>query len=132
MTMAGEMRERMIEAIKEHGPLTVRELAEWLDHDMGKVNESMWRARKTHGTRYFIVTGYQRQQGHGGREARVYGLGPGEDVRKPTLGKRARRQTQYRYFEKNRALIYAKKKVQRRKGACEPSVFGSMVAAMIA
>lgn len=128
--MAAEMRERMIAAIQEHGPLTVRELAEWLQHDMGKVNESMWRARKTHGTRYFRVTGYQRQQGNSGREARVYGLGPGEDVRKPALGLKARRQTQYRYFEKNRALIYAKKKVQRRKTPFVNSVFGSMVAVM--
>lgn len=130
MTMAAEMRALMLQALREEGPMTVREIAEHLGRDVAKVNESMWRARKTHGTEFFRVVRYVRQQGHGGREAKVYDVGPGPDCRKPTLGAKARRETQYRYFEKNRAIIYTKKKVQRRKNVEPPCVFGSMIAVL--
>lgn len=103
----------MLQAIREHGPLSAAELAETLQISRQSVDASMNAARTKFGSGMFRITAWRRNIGRGGREIPVYGLGPGRDVQRPELGDTARRETQARYTEKMRAVIRTKDAIRR-------------------
>lgn len=99
-------RNAIIALIQEHGSMTAADIAEHLGWTRQRVNGAITQARIDHGTWFFRIAGYRRQRGRGGREAPVYGLGPGKDVARPVMNSiEENRKRQARYRERNRAVI---------------------------
>lgn len=112
-------REAILAAIAAEGPMTAAELTEALGKSRQAIGGSI-NGMREHGTEFLRITSYRRQRGRGGREAPVYGLGPGQDAKRPvmdTLEESRKRQARYR--EKNRALIRLRTQ-KRRRGQVNP------------
>lgn len=116
MGMPASTRNAIIELIREHGPLSAAEITDLLKMNRVTVSSCIGAAREKYGTKFFRIADYGRQQGKGGREIPIYGLGPRSDVRPPQLGDQARKESQKRYVDKMRATINAKNRLRRNKG----------------
>lgn len=103
--------------IRDNGPMTALELTEALKMNRVTVTSCITASREKYGTQFFRIASYRRQEGQGGREAPIYGLGPDTDVKPLKLGDKARRETQKRYADKMRATINARHRVRRNHGA---------------
>lgn len=99
--------------IRDNGPMSAAELTEALKMKRITVTSCIISAREKYGTEFFRIADYRRQQGRGGREIPIYGLGPGKDVPPPKFGDKARKETQKRYADKMRATINARHRVRR-------------------
>lgn len=96
-------RNAIVAALREHGPMTATELAETLAMTRSAIANAVQKAR-AHGNRtYLYITAWRRPIGHGGAVAPVYDVGPGEDVRRPTIGPKARKLYDQRYERSHRA-----------------------------
>lgn len=103
--------------IRDNGPMTAAELTEALQMKRITVTSCIAEARNKYGTKFFRIADYRRQEGQGGREAPIYGLGPEPDVKPLKFGDKTRREVQKRYADKMRATINARHRVRRNQGA---------------
>lgn len=100
--------------IQEHGSMTAAEIADMLGWTRQRVNGCITQARIDHGTWFFRISAYRRQEGHGGREAPVYGLGPGKDAARPVMNSiEEHRARQARYRDRNRLVINMRNRARR-------------------
>ena len=101
--------------------MTAAEITDYLGWERRRVNMCITTAREDHGTKFFRITSYRRQQGHGGREAPVYGVGPQKDAPRPVMNspedERARKK---RYRDRNRAVINLRNRARRSKTVTNP------------
>lgn len=112
-------REAILAAIAEDGPMTAAELTEATGKTRRAIDASI-NAMREHGTKFLRITSYRRQRGRGGREATVYGLGPGPDAKRPALDTpEEAKARQARYREKNRTLLRLRMH-RRRRGQVNP------------
>jgi hypothetical protein len=94
--------------------MTSAQIAQELGWPRPRVNGCIAKARGDHGTRFFVITGYHVQRGHGGREAPVYAPGPGKDIPRPVFPESDR---QKRYRDKHRVVINLRSRARRGKTA---------------
>lgn len=112
-------RTAIMQLLREHGPMTAAQITEAMHMSRQAIDAAITGARAKYGTEFFVIVGYHNQRGTGGREAPMYGPGPGEDAKRPLFGKRTVRAADARYREKHRAVIRLKT-TQRRHGAVNP------------
>jgi len=113
------VRNAIIEAIRNEGPMTSAELSEYLDVSRPRISGAIVIMRE-YGTKFLRIVGYRRQRGTGGREAPIYALGPGTDAPRPVMNSlEENRKRQARYRKKYR-LILRLRTQQRRKGVVNP------------
>lgn len=113
MAQPAYTRTAIQQLIRDNGPMSAADLTEALQMNRVTVTSCITAAREKYGTQFFRIADYRRQEGQGGREAPIYGLGPEPDVKPIKLGAKARKQTQKRYAEKMRATINVKHRVRR-------------------
>lgn len=113
-------RNAILQLLENEGPMTAAEITEALGFTRKRVDGCITTARQDHGTKFFRISSFRRQQGNGGREAPVYTLGPGSDAKRPIMhGIEEHRKRNARYRDKNRALINLRNQ-KRRHGTVNP------------
>lgn len=119
-------RNTIVAAIQQAGSMTAAEIAEYLEWPQRRVCGCITTARIDHGTWFFRVVGYKRQRGHGGREAAIFGLGPGKDAPRPVMDSpQENRKRQARYRERHRAVINMRNRARR--SGTVPSPFDQLL-----
>lgn len=113
-------RDTITAALKECGPMTVLELVEYLGFTRTKVDGCITQARANHPGRFFRIVRYRKQVGIQGREAAVYGAGPGPDAPRPAFDDAHKREIKHRHYQGNRALWAARRKSRTGRGAANP------------
>lgn len=113
-------RTAILQAIREHGPLTAVELAAALELSRTAINGALTEARAKYGTQFFRITAWRRYTGRGSNWVPVYGLGPGEDEPKPVLTKEQHNERQVRYRERMRDVIRIRDRARRGKQPTGP------------
>lgn len=108
------VRNAVIAALREHGPMTRHALAECLDWPLGRVHSTVANARRLRPEQVFRVVGYQRVLEGKGKDASIYAAEPGPDMPRPKAGQYQRnRATRRRYRERHRAVINARHRARR-------------------
>ncbi|MEK6418437.1 MAG: hypothetical protein V4801_02455 [Burkholderia gladioli] len=92
-------------AIREHGPMTVQELAEELEKSIKTVGSCIASSRAGK-KKHFYVISWRPQVGISGKPAGVYSLGNRADAPKPITDRKA---TCARYYKQNKARIKLKR-----------------------
>lgn len=101
------VRDKLVQFIKDLGPMTAAELANAAGLTHKQVDDALHGARKRHGREFFVIRDWHRNTGRQGDMAAVYGLGPGVDKRKPPADDSRTRNARWR--EKHRAELRAQK-----------------------
>lgn len=113
------IREAILALIGDEGPMTAAEITEALGITRRSVDSSIHEMRD-YGTKFLRITSYKRQRGRGGREAPVYGLGPGQDAKRPVMNTpEEAKKRQERYREKNRFILRVRQQ-KKRHGTVNP------------
>lgn len=106
-------RDAITAAIRQHGPMTSREIAELLDWPTNTVSVVIRSARRDHPGRFFRVTGWRQVLGKWLNDEAVYSAGRGADCIKPATDTMARRRAaDQRWRERNKARYLAGKMVR--------------------
>lgn len=112
------VRNAVLACLREHGPMTMLDIAEALQWPLARVHSAICGARKRYPGQLLHVSGY-RKHPERGKDLSVFTAGPGADKTRPALSqqqKQARRRaTQTRYNRKNRTLIDTKARIKRAK-----------------
>lgn len=102
------VRNAVIAAIKEHGPMTCNEVAEVLGWTIERTHSVIANGRRLHPGKLFRVIRYQPSRGKGKDQA-VYAVQAGKDKPRPTTDMKVRRhEALQRYRNKHRATINAR------------------------
>lgn len=104
------IRDTIVAALNEHGPMTCTEIADVTGLKRGAVNSSVCCARKNHGTDIFVISGYEYPpEGKRGGIAAIFKAGPGKDAVKKVIDKKeAKRLCDKRYWLRHRARLKEK------------------------
>jgi hypothetical protein len=112
------VRNAVLECLREHGPMTMVEIAEMLSWSLVRVHGAIMGARSRHPGKLVRVVAYVRHAERG-KDIQVYAAGAGKDKPRPVLteeDRKARRKVvQNRYNHKNRQVIDAKARIKRAK-----------------
>lgn len=95
MPMPATTRDAITAALKEFGPMSVAEIAEYLGRARNVVNTCMTSARRHHPGKFFRIVSYRRQVGVPGRETPIYTTGPGRDAPRPNFDTAQTRSARY-------------------------------------
>ena len=76
--------------------MTAYELADELGKTVRAIHSSIWSERERRGTDRLRVRGWKRAYGTSGRPSPIYGLGPGNDAKRPVALTKAQRGRRYR------------------------------------
>ena len=107
-------RSQVEAALKECGPMTRFELAEYLGWSVAKVGTTIASTRWLLPGQVFRIVRYVPITGRRGRDVSVYAAQPGRDApRKPSDQVERRRQVQARYRDNHRARINARARAQK-------------------
>jgi hypothetical protein len=101
MARAPELREAIKRVIREHGPMTVTEIAEELGRSLITIGSCISTAR-TGKVKHFYVKTHKPQVGRSGVPAGVYAIGARKDAEPPPADRKA---GDRRYYAKNKAAI---------------------------
>lgn len=106
-------RDKLLAALRECGPMTAAELAEYTGMHRGAVNGAINGWRESNPRRFFAIVDWRRPVGNGGRMAPVYRAGPGRDVPAPVIDKvAAARLYSQRYKARHKAIVSAKERAR--------------------
>ena len=108
------VRNAVIAALTQHGPMTCHEIADVMDWPLIRVQSVLRSARWLHPEKMFRVVGYKRTANGRGKDASVYALQAGADVPRNVVdfGKR-RLQARALYRYRNQAAINARNRADR-------------------
>ena len=101
-------RSRIVAALQEAGPMTTKEVAEYLDLSQNIVSACIASTRWLLPQQVFRVVRYQPVTGHRGRDLAVYAAEAGADALHIVNPAKRRKQAEARYREKHRASINAR------------------------
>lgn len=112
----GEMKGRhpttrcvLLDALRQVGPMTARELSEFTGIPRLSVNSAINHSREVAPRARFAIVEWRRAVGHKGGMAPVYKHGPGVDAPKPVIDKaEARREYSARYKARHAAVLRVK------------------------
>lgn len=104
------VRDAIVAALREFGPMSAAEISETTGLPRGKVNAALTNARASHPGRFFRVSRWQLQVGRKGRETPVYAAAPGKDADRPTFDEEHRKAANRRNYRANRARWAAQRK----------------------
>lgn len=112
------IRNAVLACLREHGPMTMLDIAEALQWPLARVHSAICGARNRYPGQLVHISGY-RKHPERGKDVSVFAAGPGEDKPRPVLTnqqKQARRRVvQARYNRKNRTIIDTKARIKRAK-----------------
>jgi hypothetical protein len=112
------VRNAVLACLREHGPMTMMEVAETLQWPVERVHSAISGARKRYPGQLVHIVAY-RKHPERGKDVSVFKAGPGEDKPRPVLTKQQkaarRRVTQTKYNRKNRTLIDTRARIKRAK-----------------
>ena len=110
------VRNAVIATIKEHGPMTCADTAGLMGWTVERVHGAIASARRRCPGQIFRVVGYQRAADGKGKDASIYAAQPGDDVPRPAVNKKARRNaTQANYRKRHKAIVNARLRMSRAK-----------------
>ena len=101
-------RSRIVAALQEAGPMTTKEVAEYLDLSQNIVSACIASTRWLLPQQVFRVVRYQPVTGHRGRDLAVYAAEAGADALHIVNPTKRRKQAEARYRDKHRASINAR------------------------
>ena len=107
-------RTAVLEALREHGPMTVRAIADVLEWPTRDVSETLSSARRHCPGKLVRIIRYEPQVGVWGGDLPVYSASSGPDMARPAVDRKARRKAKNaRYWAKNQTVLNARKRLQR-------------------
>lgn len=114
-------RAAVLEALQEHGPMTVRAIAEVLEWPTRDVSETISSTRRCSPRKLVRIIRYEPQIGRWGGDLPVYSASAGTDVARPEIDAKERRKSRNaRYWAKNQSALNAKRQVSRGKASTNP------------
>jgi hypothetical protein len=117
------IRDVLVEAFKEHGPMSAAELSEATGIPRKKVDHSIGGARREYPEQFFRIVEWRRQpDGHKGAMVPVYAHKPGKDKPQPKAKTHRERNADYR--ARKRAALRVK---NRQEKSCQPHVFSDLI-----
>ncbi|MFP3705939.1 hypothetical protein [Paraburkholderia tropica] len=121
MATPPKTRDAVTRLIREHGPMTIAELAEELGKPKKTVNSCVSSARAGK-VKHFYIKDWRRQVGRSGLPAAIFALGNRRDAPYPGADKKT---TDRRSYEKHKAII----KLRRSTRAASP--FKTMISQLV-
>lgn len=124
------LRQPIVAALQEHGPMTMPDIADLLQLPRQKVSTTIRNARAGHPGIFFRVVGYRNPDeldlSMGCKSRRqIYAAEQGADMPRPKVNKTLRRKrTQKRYRDKNKAIINAQIRKHRSETKGSASLLG--------
>lgn len=116
-------RNAVLAALKKHGPMTARALADVLDWTVERAHRTVINTRRLRPGQLIRVIGFERVTEGKGKDMQIYAAQAGEDVKRTAVHERRRRlATQARYRERHRAAINARHRASRQKKSGKPLV----------
>ena len=108
-------RDAVLELLREHGPMTQRQIADALEWKQARTHSTIANMRWAYPGQLIRVVGYVHDAAdRRSKDQSLYAAEAGEDVPRPRIKKKLRRlATQARYREKNRARINARHRARR-------------------
>lgn len=104
------VRDAIVAALREFGPMSAAEISEATGLPRGKVNGSLTLARASHPGQFFRIVRWQLQVGRKGRETPIYAAETGKDARRPAFDDAHRKAASQRNYRANRARRAALRK----------------------
>ncbi len=108
MARPATTRQAVLALLEEHGPLSIRALADMLGIERASVNSAISPAHKQ---KLVHIVGWKRSIGTRGNLGAIYAIGPGQDRKRPRFD--SHKQAAERYREKYREVIRRREHAQR-------------------